>query len=152
MRYVNWKDVVDRYPKAASVAGADTVGSAFIYGAEAAIDAKLATIYTVPFCSTPSLCPDIIRDIATDLAYYRMSWMQMPTEQASRLSKDIDARLDGLADGSLSIVSSGTVLATISLGTWGTHLSKPNVTGTDDVEAWAFSDNEMDAESDKRDL
>lgn len=151
-RYTSWSDVVRRYPKTSTVSEAEATAmeAAFISGAEAEVDARLARVYTVPFASTPTLAPSIIVDIATDLAYYKIWFLKLEEEQAQRLRDDIDRRLDALACGSMTIVTSGTGIP--SVGAWGTHKTFPNITGVDSVESWRVSDLEADAQEDKRDL
>lgn len=152
MRYTSWDAITARYPGVAKIAqaGADRIESTYIDGAEAELDARLAARYVVPLASTPTLAPSIIQDIATDLAYHKIAWMTLPSDQAKALRDYIEGRILGLVDGVLSIVSSGTVLAPVSVGVWGTNQSFPNIANIDPVEDWRTSDLAAEAAEDTR--
>lgn len=156
MRYTTWADVVARYPRASTIGAANPGESAseraFVLPAEASIDATLAVRYAVPLASTPTLAPDAIRDIATDLAYWKMAWMTMDEKQERVLRESIDQRLTALATGSASIVSSGGVVVEQSVTgvIWGTHQTYPNISGVDEVEDWGVSSLEWSAQEDVR--
>lgn len=71
-RYITWDQMTNRYPEAARITGAEVVSSAWLYGIEAEIDARLSPRYTVPF----STAPDLVRDLCVDLLYARMTARQ----------------------------------------------------------------------------
>lgn len=152
MRYTNWDQLTARYPGIAKMAhvAADRVEENFIAGVESEVDARLATRYTVPFANTPSAAPEYIKSLATDLTYYRAAWMTMKETQAKALWTDIMERFEGLVDGTITIVVSGSILSSVSVP-WSTHGGFPNISGTDDVEDWKVSDAESDAQEDLRD-
>jgi phage gp36-like protein len=155
MRYTSWDLVVQRYPSIAKMqqAGVDRLDPSFINAAEAEIDGKLSAVYVVPFASTPTLAPDVVRDIATDLSYYRLAWMSLTETQADRLRKDIDARMKALIDGDMALVNSlGVMLPTVNTGLWSTHGDFANVTNVDSVSNWAVSNDELDAADNTRTL
>ena len=149
MRYTTWADVVARHPKAATIGGANpgetAAERAFVLPAEATVDASLALRYTTPVASTPTLAPDAVRDVATDLAYWKMAWMTMDKEHEKVLRESIDLRLAGLSTGSLALVGSGGLVVTPNATSivWGTHQDYPNVSGVDCVEDWAVSSVEL---------
>lgn len=66
-RYINWEDVIDRYPELNTLGGADQLSSAYIVYSEAFVDGILATNYTIPFSSNNM----IIRDLSIDMCYWR---------------------------------------------------------------------------------
>ena len=156
MRYTTWADVVARYPRASTIGvanpGEAASERAFIIPAEAQIDAALAVRYAVPLANTPTLAPDAVRDIATDLAYWKMVWTTMDEAQEEVLRESIDQRLSGLATGALSLVGSGglVVAQAVAAVIWGSHQSYPNITGVDCVEDWAVSSLESAAQEDLR--
>lgn len=154
MRYTNWADVVARYPSVARIAQAEAtaVDSAFIAGAESEVDATLSGRYAVPFASTPTLAPGIIRDVSTDMAYMRIAQLTLKPEQLKILQDSINRRLGGLATGSIFIIGSGGVVQSVlTQGAWGTHQSYPNITGVDTITNWGVSNDEMNNQTDKRD-
>jgi hypothetical protein len=104
----------------------------------------------VPFASTPTLAPGIVRDVATDLVYYRVAGMTLKPEHNKIVWDYILSRLNGLATGSLALVTSSGVLGAAGMGAWGTHEDFTNITGMDEVESWEVGDNESDAEADRR--
>jgi len=66
-RYINWEDVIDRYPELNTLGGADTLSSAYIVYSEAFVDGILANHYTIPFSNNNM----IIRDLSIDYTYWR---------------------------------------------------------------------------------
>lgn len=103
-RYIDWSDVANRYADVARISGAEAVGSSWLSYAEAELDARLGTLYTVPF----SPAPPLVRDLAIDMTYYRMTMRQ----KGSDLIKEfIDERLNGLIGGTITLTdSSGSVI------------------------------------------
>jgi hypothetical protein len=152
MRYVRWEDVVARYPGAAKIptaSDAENFDLAFGQPAEGSIDASLALRYSVPIANTPTLTPFVVRDIAIDLAYWKMAWMSLDKDKEKVLRDSIDARLVALSTGSTTMVGSGGLIAP-SLGVWGTHETYPNISGVDCVEDWGVSSLELQAIEDAR--
>jgi phage gp36-like protein len=138
VRYTRWEDVVARYPGAAKMAAgndANAFENAYALPAEATVDASLALRYTVPVANTPDLAPYAVRDVATDLAYWKLMWMSMKAEHEVILRESINDRLRALATGSMAIVTSAGITYP-SLGAFGTHADYANVSGIDDVEDW----------------
>lgn len=66
-RYINWADVLDRYPKLASAVGADEASSHHIMYAEAFVDGRLAPYYTTPFSSNNLT----VRDLCIEVVHAR---------------------------------------------------------------------------------
>jgi len=79
-----------------------------------------------------------VRDVSTDLAYWKMAWMSMKTEHEVILRESINDRLRALSTGSMMIVTSAGVTYP-SLGAFGTHTDYQNVSGIDAVEDWAVT-------------
>lgn len=100
-RYTTWDLVTGRYDAAAKRGGSSEQQNYFIAGAEGEIDGYLAKRYTLPL--TPA--PDFLVDLATDLVFWKLSYGQKVAEP---LRKSIDARLQGLRDGTITLVGSGS--------------------------------------------
>jgi len=66
-RYIDWNDVIDRYPTLNTLGGADELSSSYIVYSEAFVDGVLANHYTIPFSSNNM----IIRDLCIDQVYWR---------------------------------------------------------------------------------
>jgi phage gp36-like protein len=138
MRYTSWEDVVARYPGAAKLPAANDANNfdnSFGQPAEATVDASLALRYSVPVANTPSLTPYAVRDVATDLAYWKMAWMSLSKEHEAILRESVNDRLHALSTGSMMIVTSEGITYP-SLGAFGTHTDYSNVSGVDEVEDW----------------
>lgn len=131
--YIDWSDVANRYADAAKIAGgSEAMKSNWINGAEAEIDARLALRYTVPFSPVPVL----IKDIAADLAYWRM--VMNREKPPMQLIASVNSRLGGLADGTLVLTISGT-LTGYTDQMWSTTKDFPSAVGVDDPVKWKVS-------------
>lgn len=98
-RYIDWSDVTGRYPDVAKLVGAEAIGSYWLNYAESEVDARLGTRYTVPFSSAP----EMVKDLAVDITYYRLTWRQKGSEVLKKL---IDERVAGLISGTIYLPSS----------------------------------------------
>lgn len=65
-RYIEWDDVIDRYPVINTLGGSDEVSSAYIVYAEAMTDGFLANKFTVPFSNNNM----VVKDLAIDYTYW----------------------------------------------------------------------------------
>lgn len=98
-RYVNWEDLVTRYPGVEKFAGAQATNSFWIPYAEHEVDGRLGGKFTVPFTtmSTAPGTPMMVKDLVIDLAYYRMGLTRI--KNAGDLKQSIDARISDLVSG-----------------------------------------------------
>lgn len=147
MRYINWADVTGRYRDAAKVADATDGANYWIVSAEGEVDARLASKYSVPFANTPTLAPDIVRDLSIDLAYFKMT---VGKEGAKELKKYIDERFKGLLDGTISIVSSGGTVVDQAVSAWSNREGYHSSFGVDDPVNWHVSSQWEQATQDAR--
>lgn len=138
-QYIDFKDVANRYPKAADKAGAGpTEMEGYILGAESEVDAALSVLYNVPFIPGSSNVPYLVRDICVDLAYWKMSGWQ--NEKLGKVQKDyIDARLKKLAEGSILLVSSGGMIPQGQAFAGATSDGTRSSFGVDDSVNWSVS-------------
>lgn len=146
-RYIQWDAVTNRYSDAAKIAGASDIGSAYLLGAEYEIDARLATLYSVPF--TP--CPPVVQDLCTDLTYYKMTMRQ---ETSKSVKEYIDERIKAILGGSMSLVNSGGVLVGTIAGVGPYYSSEGDHSsfGPDAVPNWRVSSAWMEtAQADRGD-
>jgi phage gp36-like protein len=105
-RYTSFELVAGRYPSVANYkSGAPAAESHLITGAEAEVDARLARKYTVPFTGT---IPSLVVDLATDLAYLRMSRM---SKESKPVYDHVQKLFELLADGTMILTDySGAAL------------------------------------------
>jgi hypothetical protein len=138
-RYASWADVTGRYRDAATIAGAESVGSYYLTSAESEIDGRFATAYTVPFTPTP----DLVKDLVVDLTYYKMIVLR---KDASLLKTYIDSRVNAVIGGTLMLTSSGaTISQSATAAAWGTHIDYHAPFNASDPITWARSQDEIDA-------
>jgi phage gp36-like protein len=131
MSYIQWSEVVARYRKVAEDYDNPEAQNGFIGGAESEIDARLAHRYTVPFTPVPAA----IKDLAIDMAYYRMIWRD---DDSKKLKDFIDSRLNAYASGSATLVTSGAALAT-NAQAWAQYDGIRTVFGPDDPINYSVS-------------
>jgi len=136
-RYIDWEDVVGRYPDAAKIGGADTVNSSFIVGAEAEVDARLAGRYTVPFSSTPPL----VKDLCIDLVYCKMTSRQDSSDKLYQRYLDL---IKEVMSGTVVLVSdTGTAVTNVRTALAFSTNSYRSAFGPDDAEEWSPSDSAL---------
>lgn len=134
-RYINWDDVVGRYPDAAKIAGASAVGSNWLGYVESELDARIGVKYTVPFTPVPAQ----IADLAIDMVYYRMN---IRAKGIDSVKKFIDGRLAGILNGTIVLMGvDGVVQMSDKAVSW-SEQNQPGyhtAFGPDDVEFWTPS-------------
>jgi phage gp36-like protein len=143
MRYIDWADVTGRYLDAAKITDSSDAQRNWINGAEAEVDARLASRYVVPFANTPTLCPDMIRDLTVDLTYFKMSVGRIDTDP---LKKYLDERFKGLLDGTLTITTSAGEVEDSSLLAWSDRDGYGTSFGIDDPVNWNVSSQWLEAQ------
>jgi phage gp36-like protein len=143
MSYATWQDLAARYKKAAEMVDAEEAALGFIDGAEADVNARLAVRYTVPFDPTPPA----VKDIVIDLAWYKMTWEQQTSD---KLYEYINKRLDALACGSATLVSSTGVIATNDVLPWSDMQDRRTVFGIDDPINYSVSNEWLNDEAEER--
>jgi hypothetical protein len=111
-RYIQWTDVVNRWPNVPNRVDSKEGQNFYILGAEAEVDAAASVLYTVPFVSINSGgagIPDLITDVAIDLTYWKVAGWN--NEKLAKIMRDdIDRRLNGIKDGTLRLVNSAGAL------------------------------------------
>lgn len=147
MAYANWSHVTGRYKDAATIAGAESVGSYWMAAAEAEVNGRLAARYAVPFMPVPEL----VRDLTVDLTYYKMIAL---SERAVPLKQYLDARFADIIAGTLvPVTDDGAVPGAAAGGAamaWGTHMSYHGPFGPDSPLNWRPSMEEAsDAEAER---
>ena len=145
-RYVNWDDVVGRYPGIASIGGADQVGSDYIQYAEVEIEGRLAERYTVPF-SDNNLT---IRDLVIDLVYVKAG--NLSVEDYEQMADRLDKRIERLLEGREAMVTtSGDIIQRADEGAaWSSTQDYAPTFGVGDVLDMHPDDTQIEDENDAR--
>ena len=140
-RYIQWTDVVNRYPDVAKIAGAENVSSSWLGFAEYEVDARLASKYAVPFTNSPP--PPIVQDLCIDLTYYKATIRQKENEA---LLAYLDARFKGLVSGTLMIPGVAAVGARVAYE----DTQQKGSFGWDDPLNWKPSEDALDDSRESR--
>lgn len=143
--YIEFDDVADRYPKVADKTGAGPKEiEGYIQGAEAEVDAALATIYNTPFTPGSTNAPQLVRDICIDLTYWKaVGWQN---EKLGKVQKDyIDARLKAISEGAVLLTNSGGMVGQGPVFAGATSDGIRSSFGVDDPENWSVSSSWQDS-------
>lgn len=146
-RYIEWDDVIDRYPELNTVSGADEMAPAFINYAESWVDGMLSSHFTPPFSNNNM----VIRDIVIDNVYYRAGRFKL--DNANQVWSDTLAYIEMLKSGDANMVTqSGDVLDTRASGAiYSSTQSYHSAFGMDDPIDWSIDTDQQDADKDSRD-
>jgi len=146
-RYIQWVDVVGRYPAAAQIAGNTNVGSYWLPGAESEVDARLAGRYAVPFSTAPAL----VQDLCIDLTYCKMTAGQA---SSTEIYERYLERVTEIVAGTMLLTGAdGTIIPSRSVSNpslaWSSNSYRSSF-GPDAPENWSPSlSAEIDAESER---
>lgn len=138
-RYIDWQDLANRYADAAKYAGAEAVHSAWLFGVEAEIDARLSVRYTVPF----SPAPDLVRDLCIDLLYARMTARQ---EGSEVIYDRVMETIKDMVAGTITLPG----IAPLATGAAWASNSYRTAFGPDDPINWSRSAAELDDATSER--
>ena len=143
-RYVNWDDVIDRYPTLNTLQGADEMSSVYIVYAEAFTDGMLAGTYTVPFSDNNI----IVKDLSIDMTYWRAARFKF--DDAVAVKSSYFETIGRLKDGTLTMIdASGTIIPAVKkqIGLHSTTESYHSAFGIDDPIFYSVDSDQMaDAE------
>ena len=105
-RYIEWDDVVDRYPALSSLGGSDELTPTFIDYSESFIDGLLASNFTVPFSNNNMT----VRDLSIDICYFRAGRFKL--EDAAAVYSTTMMTINMLNSGKLQMINtSGELIA-----------------------------------------
>ena len=146
-RYVDWDDVINRYPELDSLAGADELSSVYIVYSEAFTDGMLAGTYTVPFSNNNM----IVRDLSIDMVYWRAARFKF--EDATAVKSSYFETIGLLKNGTLTMIDdTGTIIPSLKkpIGLFSTTQSYHSAVGIDDSINWQVDSDQMGAIQDRR--
>ena len=148
-RYINWAELVDRYSQMSKLSGAESVGSAFIAYAEAEVDARLASVYSVPF-DTSSGAPMTVKDLTIDLAMLKASFGK--SKDWDRMNEAINDRIKMILDGKIAIIGAdGNPVTQVGDTIWGSNEDYTPIFGMGDTLDFVVDQDRVDDENDARD-
>lgn len=140
-KYINWADVVARYPGLSQVGGAEEVGSSYIGYAENQVEGMLASAYTVPF-SDNNLT---VKDLCIDLVYIRAGTIK--AEARKELRDEFMERIERLLTGKENMVTvDGTVMYSDGGTPWSSTENYHPVFGMGDHKDFVVDSDQVDDE------
>ena len=147
-RYIEWDDVVNRYPEINNLGGSDEISSSYIVYAEGMVDGLLADFYTTPFSSNNIT----VRDLCIDCVYWRAGRFKL--DDAAAVQSEFYAYIDRLKSREMQMIdTSGTVLSIgISNAPIYTNVqSYHSFFGVDDPIEWMTDEDWLEDQADERD-
>lgn len=146
-RYINYDDVVGRYPKGADVGSASHIESSHIRYAEAWVDGALASAFTAPF-SDNNLT---VKDLCIDHTYMNIIKFK-DTEKAEIIMKNLDQRVQALLEGTAQMsIEGGELLGQDVVTAWSETDGYPPTFGIGDVTDMQVSSARLYNEEQARD-
>jgi len=142
-RYINWDDVIDRYPELNTLGGADELSSAYIVYSEAFVDGVLANNYTIPFSDNNM----IIRDLTIDYCYWRAARFKF--EDATGVKSSFFDTVNMLKDGHIQMVDdAGNIIPQVKQnpGIYSSTQSYSSSFGMKPPEEWNISEDNVTVE------
>lgn len=147
-RYINWSDVIDRYPEIESLGGSDVISSTYIVYAESFVDGLLQSHFTPPFSNNNVT----VRDLSIDCVYWRAGRFKL--ENATEVKSGFFETIDLLKNGHLPMVDTdGNVIPGFEAnpGIYSSTQSYHSSFGMDDPINWRISSDHMSDVQDSRD-
>lgn len=132
-RYIDWSDVLDRYPELNTLGGADELSSSYIVYSEAFVDSILKSHWTPPFSSNNM----IVKDLSIDYTYWRAARFKL--EDAVAVKSEFYGTVEMLKSGQLTMIDeSGAEIPIVRQGSsiFSTTQSYHTSFGMDDPVNW----------------
>ena len=145
-RYINWEDVLDRYPELNTLGGADRLSSSYVVYSEAYVDGILSTHFTPPFSSNNM----IVRDLCIDWTYWRAA--RFKVEDSIEVKSSFFETIGLIKTGQLKMYDEqGTLIEQneenqVYSNTQSYHSSF----GMDDPVKWKIDEDQQDDDEGKR--
>jgi hypothetical protein len=145
MALISWDDVINKYPQPGRGPGADEVSSVHIAYAEAELNGRLGSKYTVPFSSNNMTA----KELAVDLTLLRLKVFKSEDKEAVKTA--VDERIARLLDGSEQMYAiDGTLLSPDVVTAWSSTHTYPPTFGMGDIEDMQVSSAQLaDEEADR---
>lgn len=146
-RYIDWDNVIDRYPELNTLGGADELSSSYIVYSEAFVDGILKSHWTPPFSNNNM----IVKDLVIDYCYWRAGRFKL--ENAVEVKSSFFETINLLKSGQLSMLDeAGNEIPGISQGAtiYSSTQSYATSFGMDDPIHWRVDSDHMSATQDQR--
>jgi hypothetical protein len=130
-RYIQWDDVIDRYPEINTLGGSDEVSSTYIVYAESFVDSILKSHWTPPFSDNNM----VVKDLTIDWTYFRAARFKLENAIDVKMIDETGAEIPGVNAG--GAVYSNTQSYSTSFG-------------MDDPINWEIDEDQIDDEATKR--
>lgn len=145
-RYIDWANVVGRFPSVNKYGGADQVDSGSILYAEAEVDARLSPAFTTPFSSNNLTA----QDLAIDMTYLRVNPLR-DEDKLRPIQERVDKLIAALLAGEASMITaSGDTIGSSTIGgvsPWSTTMDYPPTFGVGETEDMHVSSSQLYDES-----
>jgi hypothetical protein len=139
-RYIDWEDVIDRYPELNTLGGSDQLSSAYIVYSEAFVDGVLANHYTIPFSNNNM----IIRDLSIDYCYWRAARFKF--DDATQVKSSFFETIDMIKKGHVQMIDeAGTLIPQVKqkIGLFSTTQSYHSSFGMHPEEEWKIDEDNI---------
>lgn len=145
-RYIDWDDVVARYPSISTVGGALEVNTSYIQYAEAMVDGRLSSKFTIPF-SDNNLT---VKDLCIEMVYKRAG--NLSTKESDKIGAWLEARFKGLLEGDENMItSSGDIIQKSTGGlVWSSTENYHPTFGVGNTLSFEVDSSQIEAEEDAR--
>lgn len=145
-RYIDWKDVTNRYRLVGKSLDATQVGSSFVPYAESEVDGRLAAKFTVPFSNNVTA----VKDLCIDLVYVKAG--NINVKESKRIMDAIDSKIMRLLDGKEMLIDDvGNVIHQSVAGTiYSTTKNYAPTFGVGEVTDMEADPDRVDDEADAR--
>lgn len=144
-RYIEWDDVVLRYPNAGRSGGSSEVGSVHITYAEAYLESRFSGYFTIPFSSNNLTA----KDLSIDLTYLRIGNFGQKDRKIFR--DEIEDRIKQIKLGNdQMITNSGDSLGSVGEAVYSPHQNYHPVFGMDDEFMFDVDSSQLIDEEDAR--
>jgi hypothetical protein len=146
-RYIDWEDVIDRYPDLDTVGGADQISSTYIVYAETYLDSTLASHFATPFSQEIML----IKDMAIDYTYWRAGRFKL--DNATEVGSSVVETINMLKNGQMILVDTdGNEIPAVQVvaGIYSTTQSYGPTFDMDDPLDWETDPDQVQDARDKR--
>ena len=140
-RYIEWDDVIDRYPELNTLGGADQLSSSYIVYSEAFVDGVLANNYTIPFSNNNM----IIRDLSIDYCYWRAARFKF--DDAVQVKSAFFETVKMIKNGNIQMIDdSGTFIDQTKkkVGIYSSTQSYHSAFGMNPDIEWHISENQIE--------
>jgi len=136
-RYLEWDDVVNRYPRVTDLQDADEIAGTYIIYAEEEVESKLGAYFTVPFSSNNLTA----KNLMIDLSYGKMLSFK-DSKKSKSIVDMVNSRVSDLISGKqVMMTTGGDVIDIVRDSGWSnTESYTPSFDMNDPENQWTDED------------